>query len=98
MLMMSDNYGRININGIVQRYENLSVGDFMELKQTLHAFFQDRRIKVSLFLQEGLQTSSGAMVFPELEFLPPGVMIPNTIRYSLFHYGILKNVCKFMVV
>lgn len=64
-----------------KRYENLSVGEFMELRQTLHSFFQDRRIKVSLFLQEGLQTTTGTMVFPEEEFLPPGVLVPNTIRY-----------------
>ena len=65
-----------------QRYENLSFGDFLSLKQTLHAFFQDRRVKVSLFLQEGLQTQTGTMVFPHCEHLPPGVVTPNTVKYD----------------
>lgn len=50
------------------------------LKQTLAGFFQDRKVKVSLFLQDGTQHSDGSIAVPlggELGFnvLPPGTVI-----------------------
>jgi hypothetical protein len=46
----------------VQTYGNLSYGNFHLLKQLLTRFFQDRRVKVSLFLQDGLQNMDGTIV------------------------------------
>jgi hypothetical protein len=46
----------------VQTYGSLSLGSFHSLKQLLARFFQDRRVKVSLFLQDGLQNMDGTIV------------------------------------
>ena len=40
----------------------LSGGEWVAVKQSLMRFFQGKRIKVSLFLQQSLQTVEGALV------------------------------------
>ena len=40
----------------------LSGGEWVAVKQSLMRFFQGKRIKVSLFLQQSLQTVDGALV------------------------------------
>ncbi|KAK3262262.1 hypothetical protein CYMTET_28871 [Cymbomonas tetramitiformis] len=40
-------------------YKSLMPGDWTQLRHALCRFFHDRRIKVSLFLQEGIQSSDG---------------------------------------
>jgi hypothetical protein len=39
-------------------YQGFAPGDWMQLRQSLVGFFHNKRIKVSLFLQEGLQVNS----------------------------------------
>eukprot|EP00899_Mesostigma_viride_P019408 jgi/Mesvir1/27469/Mv07246-RA.1 len=46
-------------------YNPLSQGDMQLLRHTLLRFFQGKRIKVSLFLQEGLQNQDGRLVLPK---------------------------------
>jgi len=48
-------------------YQNLSPGDWVQLRHALCGFFHDRRIKVSLFLQEGIQAADGRIVLPPPE-------------------------------
>lgn len=38
----------------VQHYGVLTEGDFVTVKQTMCRFFQDKRVKVSLFMQDGM--------------------------------------------
>lgn len=47
------------IDKTLRTYGGLNMGEFHLLKQLLASFFQDRRVKVSLFLQTGLQTPNG---------------------------------------
>jgi hypothetical protein len=56
---------------------------FASLKQTLCRFFSDKRVKVSLFLQDGLQKNDGAITLQYSGPLPPGVELPGQItRYG----------------
>jgi len=66
-----------------ERYEALPIGEWMELRQTLHRYFQDRRIRVSLFMKENLQTPTGYIVFPTEEEVPPNFEVPGKIRTYL---------------
>lgn len=46
-------------------YGRLTMGQLHLLRQTLARFFQDKRVKVSLFLAEGIQgASSGRLILP----------------------------------
>ena len=65
---------------VEQKYMQLSVGDFWALKHVLTRFMQDRRVKVSLFLQAGLQNMDGTMVIPRNGPVPTGSEPPGAIR------------------
>eukprot|EP00240_Pyramimonas_obovata_P012637 CAMPEP_0118939590 /NCGR_PEP_ID=MMETSP1169-20130426/29293_1 /TAXON_ID=36882 /ORGANISM="Pyramimonas obovata, Strain CCMP722" /LENGTH=257 /DNA_ID=CAMNT_0006883893 /DNA_START=230 /DNA_END=999 /DNA_ORIENTATION=- len=45
-------------------FKHLRIGDWSQLRQALIGFFHDRRIKVSLFLQEGIQSADGRICLP----------------------------------
>uniref|UniRef100_A0A7S0S0V4 Protein OSCP1 n=1 Tax=Chlamydomonas leiostraca TaxID=1034604 RepID=A0A7S0S0V4_9CHLO len=58
-------------------YGGLSLGQQHLLRQTLLRFLQDRRVKVSLFLQEGIQsTATGRLVMPA-----PATQYAGTVTY-----------------
>ena len=65
----------------LQTYSSLTVGEFYVLKHSLLRFLQDRRVKVSLFLQDGLQNLDGTMVIFRSGPVPLGTELPGTIRY-----------------
>ncbi|KAG3118004.1 hypothetical protein PI125_g3284 [Phytophthora idaei] len=67
--LTSDNFG------------SMSPADFYMLKQYLCRFFQDTRIKVSLFLQNGIQGIDGTLVIHYEGFTATGGKVPGTIRY-----------------
>eukprot|EP00927_Polykrikos_kofoidii_P038013 TRINITY_DN3225_c0_g2_i1.p1 TRINITY_DN3225_c0_g2~~TRINITY_DN3225_c0_g2_i1.p1 ORF type:complete len:400 (-),score=74.56 TRINITY_DN3225_c0_g2_i1:165-1295(-) len=62
-------------------YGNMSFADFNALRQSLCAFFQDRKVKVSLFLQGHTQNHDGSIVVPSSGNLTPGHLPPGTVRY-----------------
>jgi hypothetical protein len=66
------------INGL---YSTFSSTEFVALRQTILRFFQDRRVKVSLFLQEKLQNNEGNIIVHAQGQLPPHVAIPGAIKY-----------------
>lgn len=45
-------------------YKSFMPGDWMQLRQSLVGFFHNKRVKVSLFLQEGLQVADGRIALP----------------------------------
>mmetsp|Transcript_14687 Transcript_14687/g.28238 ORF Transcript_14687/g.28238 Transcript_14687/m.28238 type:complete len:411 (+) Transcript_14687:511-1743(+) len=49
---------------LLQQYQALTWGEWSQLRQTLISFLHDKRIKVSLFLQEGIQISDGRIALP----------------------------------
>eukprot|EP00798_Chlamydomonas_sp_ICE-L_P005067 gene5067-34862_t len=57
-------------------YANMGMGQLHALRQTLQRFMQDRRVKVSLFLQEGIQGSTGRLILPS-----PASKVTGTVTY-----------------
>lgn len=64
---------------IVRTYGSLPVGELWRLRRALLNFFQDRRVKVSLFLQDKVQNLDGTMVLSRKGPLPPLAMIPGKV-------------------
>lgn len=64
-----------------ERYSNLSTDEFASLKQALCRFFEDKHVKVSLFLQDGIQKSDGTIALSNAGSLPPDVEVPGKIVY-----------------
>uniref|UniRef100_A0A7S0LWA0 Protein OSCP1 n=2 Tax=Coccolithus braarudii TaxID=221442 RepID=A0A7S0LWA0_9EUKA len=63
------------------KYASMSLADYAGLKQALCRFFSDKRIKVSLFLQDGIQKPDGTIALSCSGALPPGVDVPGKISY-----------------
>ncbi|KAJ0395029.1 hypothetical protein P43SY_003242 [Pythium insidiosum] len=64
-----------------QTFGTMSAADFFLLKQHLCRFFQDTRIKVSLFLQSGIQGADGTLSIRYDGLTATGGRVPGTIRY-----------------
>lgn len=60
-------------------YGTLPVGEYFALKHTLCKFFQDRRVKVSLFLQDGTQNLDGTIVLNPTGPVPAGTVPPGRV-------------------
>ncbi|XP_055442349.1 protein OSCP1 [Bubalus kerabau] len=61
-------------------YGGLSAGEFQLIRQTLLIFFQDLHIRVSIFLKDKVQNSSGRFVLPVSGPVPWGTEVPGLIR------------------
>ena len=61
-------------------FGNLKTGEYALLRHTLCRFFQDRRVKVSLFLQDAIQGPDGSIIISHRGHLPRGTETPGTIR------------------
>jgi hypothetical protein len=61
-------------------YAHLPPGELWALHFTLLRFFQDRRVRVSVYLAEGLQQSDGAFLLPLRGPLPAGVAPPGALQ------------------
>jgi hypothetical protein len=69
------------VRNIDEMFAKMRVGDLNLLRYTLARFFQDRRVKVSLFLTDALQAQDGSMIHSHTGRLPLGADKPGTIRY-----------------
>mmetsp|Transcript_7727 Transcript_7727/g.12356 ORF Transcript_7727/g.12356 Transcript_7727/m.12356 type:complete len:402 (+) Transcript_7727:65-1270(+) len=65
----------------LQKYGSMSVGELALLRHTAARFFQDKRVKVSLFLQDGIQNTDGTVILPSGGPVPPGAEVPGTIKF-----------------
>lgn len=63
------------------KYKSMPCADFAGLKQALSRFFSDKKVKVSLFLQDGIQKQDGAIVLSNRGTMPSGVGVPGQITY-----------------
>ena len=64
-------------------YDSLTYGDWMLVQQTILAFFQDRRVKVSLFLNSSIQRPNGTFIVDTLQGVtPPFFNVPGAIIYA----------------
>lgn len=64
---------------VLTTFKHLRYSEFSSLRQSLLRFFQDRRVKVSLFLQDGIQSSDGNIVIGWRGHLPRGATTPGVI-------------------
>jgi hypothetical protein len=64
----------------VKVFASLSNGQWMLLHQSLLSFLQGRKIKVSLFLQQGVQGVDGSFTLDLKGKLPHGTEVPGKIR------------------
>jgi hypothetical protein len=69
------------IREVTDVYSRLPQQEFLALRYTLLRFFQDRKVKVSLFLQDGIQNLDGTIVLDFTGVLPPGTDVPGTVKY-----------------
>lgn len=69
------------IRQVQQAYCSLAISELCAMRQSLCTFFQDRKVKVSLFLHDGTQTSDGTFIVPASGVLQPGALPPGTVRY-----------------
>lgn len=65
----------------VALYQDMSPGNLMLLHQTVSDYFQDRHVKVSIFLQEDVQNSNGSFKIMASGPVPPGAMLPGDAIY-----------------
>ena len=70
----------------VSLYSSMSLGTLYILKHTICDFFQDRRVKVSIFLQEQVQNNDGTFKIRADGPLPPNAIEPGP---KLSEYGFL---------
>lgn len=66
---------------VLQLFGAMSASEFLLLRLSLLQFLQHRRVKVSIFLQEGLQLHDGTIVIDVSGPLPPQVTHPGTLTY-----------------
>lgn len=64
---------------VAQIFEPLPVQTFFEIRQELLRYFQDRHVKVSLFLQDAVQLEDGVLVISVTGEGPPGILVPGSI-------------------
>jgi len=62
-------------------YSGMLIADFNAMRQSLCTFFQDRKVKVSLFLHDHTQNTDGSIVVSSSGTLAPGAQTPGTVRY-----------------
>lgn len=62
-------------------YSAMLIADFNAMRQSLCTFFQDRKVKVSLFLHDHTQNHDGSIVVPASGTLVAGAQVPGTVRY-----------------
>jgi hypothetical protein len=80
---------------VLQLFGSMSASELLLLRISLLQFLQHRRVKVSIFLQEGLQLHDGTIVIDISGPLPPNVAHPGTFthhsagssRQSSFSFG-----------
>eukprot|EP00698_Gefionella_okellyi_P023009 TRINITY_DN7728_c0_g2_i1.p1 TRINITY_DN7728_c0_g2~~TRINITY_DN7728_c0_g2_i1.p1 ORF type:complete len:347 (-),score=79.16 TRINITY_DN7728_c0_g2_i1:19-1059(-) len=67
-------------NRIQKMYGSLTMAQFQGLRTAIALFFQDRRVKVSLFLQDGIQHNDGELALTPGGWIPPYSHLPGTVR------------------
>jgi hypothetical protein len=65
----------------IELYNEMSMGELRTLKETLCRFFQDRNVKVSLFLTEGSQNMDGTFVMKWAGHVALESEVPGIVRY-----------------
>merc|ERR550537_780160 len=62
-------------------FDDMGESEYILLRRTLANFLQDRKVKVSIFLQENIQSTDGSIVVNPGGRLAFGVNPPGQVRY-----------------
>lgn len=62
-------------------YDDLTLGDWLHCKQRICQFFKDRKIRVSIFLQNDLQNCDGELVLDGTGHMPKKCEPLGTVRF-----------------
>ena len=81
----------------ISLYSNMSLGTLYILKHTICDFFQDRRVKVSIFLQEQVQNNDGTFKIRADGPLPPNATIPGSATYHNTNGNVRKSETRFQL-
>nr|XP_018917783.1 PREDICTED: protein OSCP1 [Bemisia tabaci] len=65
---------------LIKTYSQVTSGDLQNIRFHLLSFFQDIRIRVSLFLRQGLQNNDGGFIISTNYTLPYEYEVPGSIR------------------
>ena len=76
---VEERFVQSTIDKIRNEYESMPTNIIASIRQSLLTFFQERRIKVSIFLQDGLQLPDGTIVINSQGEAGPGVLAPGTV-------------------
>eukprot|EP00304_Pavlova_gyrans_P012864 CAMPEP_0206048376 /NCGR_PEP_ID=MMETSP1466-20131121/23937_1 /ASSEMBLY_ACC=CAM_ASM_001126 /TAXON_ID=44452 /ORGANISM="Pavlova gyrans, Strain CCMP608" /LENGTH=388 /DNA_ID=CAMNT_0053423427 /DNA_START=53 /DNA_END=1219 /DNA_ORIENTATION=- len=66
---------------VMEVYGSMGPGEWGRLRRALCAFFQDKKVKVSLFLQDSIQRSDGTIAIVPEGLLPPNADVPGKVTY-----------------
>ena len=68
-----------SLNFVTSTYQGMRPYDWIILRQTLLRFLQGKNVKVSIFIQDNLQSNSGVIYLPMSELAPPAVKKPGYV-------------------
>jgi len=71
----------VAIAHLISKYTVMSKGQFHQLRISLMKYLQSKKVKVSLFLQQGMQTLDGQLVLNNSGFMPLGAEPPGAVRF-----------------
>lgn len=83
----------VAIAQLIAKYTAMSKGQFHQLRISLMKYLQGKKVKVSLFLQQGMQTLDGQLVLNNDGFMPLGTELPGSVRfYDAGHLVKTRNI------
>ncbi len=68
------------VSRIIRSYSTLKDSQWLLIKSSFMRFYQSKKVKVSLFLQNNHQDSKGTLILPNIDTLSYGIEVPGTIR------------------
>lgn len=80
---------------LVKIYSNINSATFNRIKQVLLRFFQNRQIKVTMFLSNNLQLPDGTLKIPTTEGIPQGEIPGKIIFCKVESHKTMINTPKF---
>jgi hypothetical protein len=82
--MVNDNSVHARVDSVIKQLtkctESFTPLNWIQLRQTLFRFLKDKRVKVSLFLQEGIQLTNGKILLPLPLPENPNSIQPGCVR------------------
>lgn len=76
---------QITIIRIIDTYSRLPLGELFALKYACVRFVQNRLVKVSVFMEENIQSADGVILLDTSGPLPPGTDPLGTIKYFTYN-------------